>query len=297
MKKWFRGIAILLVVVSTILIFLIPYKRAVTLHASIGSPLPATYRAMTDQQFWNRVDSSSFLITKRLLNEVELSFQHDGQTVSGNILAYPLSPDSTAIHWTAELPPQKGLFKNVSNYLAALSIQHGMKECLRALDRYCSDPKNVYGFPIREGKTKDTMLLALRFTTSIYPSVKEVYDHIVKLRSVALSLSAMQTGTPMLNIRQQDSSFLTMVALPINKQVVAGGNSDVFFVRMLPGRFLVMEVKGGPETLKFAHRMFSLYIQENKETAMAIPFDYLITDRSIQPDSADWRTDIYWPVM
>jgi hypothetical protein len=65
---------------------------------------------------------------------------------------------------------------------------------------------------------------------------------------------------------------------------------------MVPGRFLKTEVTGGPYIIEHAHKMMQQYFEDYKRTSMAIPFEYLVTDRSKEPDTAKWVTRIYGPV-
>ena len=85
-----------------------------------------------------------------------------------------------------------------------------------------------------------------------------------------------------------------MVALPVNKKIDNKG--DVFFVRMVPGRFLTSEVTGGPYTIQHAHRMMDQYFKDFNRTTMAIPFEYIVTDRLKETDTSKWVTRIYGPV-
>lgn len=101
----------------------------------------------------------------------------------------------------------------------------------------------------------------------------------------------------MLNLSTTDSlSFTCMVGLPIDRIVETSYNSSTRFVRMVPGQFLTAEVKGGPYTIKKAHQMMQLYFQDYKRTAMAIPFEYLVTDRLAEKDTTQWITKLYAPV-
>ena len=99
----------------------------------------------------------------------------------------------------------------------------------------------------------------------------------------------------MLNISTTDSStFNCMVAVPIDK--ILNDSSAISFVRMIPGRFLVTQVTGGPYTISNAHRMMEQYFKDFNRTSMAIPFEYLVTDRLKEPDTSKWVTKIYGPV-
>ncbi|MBS1565351.1 MAG: hypothetical protein JST39_13240, partial [Bacteroidetes bacterium] len=73
-------------------------------------------------------------------------------------------------------------------------------------------------------------------------------------------------------------------------------NDNIFFRKMVPGAFMVTDVRGGDETVVYALSQMRLYFDDYKKTSMAIPFAALITDRQQEPDSSRWVTRIYAPV-
>jgi hypothetical protein len=89
--------------------------------------------------------------------------------------------------------------------------------------------------------------------------------------------------------------YQLMVALPINKEIPVSGR---FFNTRIPlNRFWVTRVHGGDATVKEALHQFQLYVQDYHRTLMALPFQQLITDRSAEPDTTRWITDIYVPLF
>jgi hypothetical protein len=66
---------------------------------------------------------------------------------------------------------------------------------------------------------------------------------------------------------------------------------------MVLGDILVTEVRGGPHHIKKGLQQLEYYLNDYQRTSPAIPFESLITDRSIQPDTAQWVTRIYYPVI
>jgi len=87
------------------------------------------------------------------------------------------------------------------------------------------------------------------------------------------------------------------VSLAIPVSGVIGGKGDISFTRLVPGRYLITDVKGGPATVDRALGALKDYIRDHQRTVMAIPFQSLITNRMQEPDSSKWVTKIYYPVM
>ena len=119
---------------------------------------------------------------------------------------------------------------------------------------------------------------------------------IAKLQAYVKENGALQTGYPMLNVSHpDDKQYAVMIALPVNKILAEKG--DIVYKRMIPGGFLTTTVTGGNGAVTNAYHQMEQYFQDYRNTAMAIPFMYLITDRSQEKDSSKWVTKLYFPVM
>ena len=86
-----------------------------------------------------------------------------------------------------------------------------------------------------------------------------------------------------------------MVAIPVSKSIPT--NNNFLFKRMVPGKILVTEVKGGTYTTGEALKQLEIYRSDNHLRSPAIPFESLVTDRSREPDTSKWVTKIYYPVF
>jgi hypothetical protein len=65
---------------------------------------------------------------------------------------------------------------------------------------------------------------------------------------------------------------------------------------MVPGKFIVTDVVGGSHTIAQTYQQIHHYFQDYRRTSMAIPFEYLVTDRQQVTDTSKWLTRIYAPV-
>jgi len=63
------------------------------------------------------------------------------------------------------------------------------------------------------------------------------------------------------------------------------------------GNILITEVKGGPGEIKKAYEQITHYVTDYKRLAPAIPFESMVTDRTVEKDSSQWITRIYYPVI
>ena len=58
-----------------------------------------------------------------------------------------------------------------------------------------------------------------------------------------------------------------------------------------------MTVHAGPyETLGQTHNAVQAWIREQGLAPAGVPWEVYVTDPMATPDTADWRTEVYWPV-
>jgi hypothetical protein len=139
-------------------------------------------------------------------------------------------------------------------------------------------------------------LLSYSDTLKSYPSPQLYYQWIDRLEKYATTHNA-KTGLPMLNIRAiGNDCYFTRVALPIDKQLT--GDNGIEFKRMPGGgKLLVTEVEGGPSLVEKGFIEMENYREDHNQVSPAIPFQSLVTDRRLQPDTARWITKLCWPIM
>jgi hypothetical protein len=295
MKKWIIGILIMALIFLSLTYLLIPSTFRIVNVIFVKSNVNAVQRTLSHQQLWDKWSSGEFTITKVLSNGINVSSSSKGRAVMGQIIVIPLRDDSSGIRWESSLPSATGPLERISGYLNASSLKEKMKQAMDQLKVFCAKDSNVYGINIKQTSTKDTFLLATKFNVDQYPTTNEIYRHIHAIKLFIAEKHLAQTSFPMLNVTSNDSGqYRCMVAVPVNK--IAQGKADIFFVRMVPGRFLTAEQKGGPATISQSHESMKLYFKDYKRTSMAIPFESLVTDRTREKDTANWVTRLYYPV-
>jgi len=293
--KIFIAILFIIVIAGIIIYLLIPSPIIVSNSITFKTSSNGAYRTLINQDNWNRWSPQTFSVSKKLINTIELDFKNKNTAIPVSILLIPLSKDSVRISWKATFPEVANPVSKIKQYLQAVSTRNEMDETLKKFQTFVERNENIYGIHIQETSTSDTLLVATRFTSTTLPSSQLVYSNIDKLRAYTAAAGANISGPPMLNISTIDSTlFSCMVALPIDK--IVDDNGPIFFVRMVPGRFLTTEVTGGPHTILFAHRMMDQYFKDFNRVFMAIPFEYLVTDRMKETDTTKWVTKVYGPV-
>lgn len=238
---------------------------------------------------------AAYKITRLSRNSVDLTIDKGNSKTNSTLQFFPFNADSVAIIWKASLASGQNPFGKVQRYWQAISIKKDMTNILLNLHSFLGNKENIYGINIQKTSTTDTLLVAAKSVSQVYPNQEMIYNSINMLTEFIAKKGALQTGAPMLNITKvNNNQYQYMVAVPTN--VPLPGEGNVFLRRMIRGSFLVTEVKGGINAVNNATNNMENYIADYKKTVMAIPFQSLLTDRSKETDSAKWITKIYFPV-
>ncbi|MEO5783322.1 MAG: hypothetical protein ABIQ07_08635 [Ginsengibacter sp.] len=207
----------------------------------------------------------------------------------------PINSDSVAIQWKGQSASISDPVKRFKNYLDSKKIEKGIEDILQSMKIFLENKDSLYGIHIDQIQVKDTLLVATKYSSITYPTTTEIYTLIKSLKDFISKQEAIETNYPMLNIMQDSGRFSTMVAIPVNKLIPTKNN--FLSKRMVPGKILITEVRGGDYTANQALKQIELYMNDYHLTPPAIPFQSLVTDRSKEPDTTKWITKIFYPVM
>lgn len=316
MKKWLLGLLIPFLIFLGFIYIFIPGKLIVTKIAAVDCTINGTNRYLSQPERWSRwwpsnVNASvitqksdstfingrcTYRVTKRLYNGIEVSIKYgEDSSITSTINFIPMAHDSVVLQWGYAIKSSLNPITRMEQYNKARRIKNSMSEILGSLKSFLEKPENVYGIKIKRISTNDTLLIATKSILHNYPSTSDIYDLINTLRNYIRKQDASETGTPIMNVEKTDSmQFKLMVAVPTNKILQDEGN--IFFVRMIPGSFMSTEVSGGVYSVNHAFSQLQLFMNDYQKTSMAIPFNALITDRTMEPDTSKWITRLYQPV-
>jgi hypothetical protein len=293
----------------------IPSKLEISKVEYINCNVNGAFRVLSNEKTWGewwpedssvnkRNDTSSHLffykgysyhLSEKLYNAIKLSITHANDTIESKIIIIKLNIDSVVVRWDCVL---KTSFNPVSRILKlneAEKIKNNMSEILSNLKIFLENKENIYGINLHVIMSKDSTMVLTKKISSTYLTTNEIYSLIGNLKKYIASQKAKENNFPMLHIKiLNDSTFETMVAIPVNKELQ--GNGQISFSRFVPWKVLTAEVKGGDKTVQEALHQMKVFISDYQKTAMAIPFESLVTDRSKEPDTTKWVTNIYTPV-
>jgi effector-binding domain-containing protein len=173
-----------------------------------------------------------------------------------------------------------------------------MEDILLSLENFQKETRNIYGVHIGRTTLRDSVLVSISKKTSAYPNPTLIYSLVDQLKKYISSQNAAPTNYPMLNVSgNKDTGYLAMVGLPTSRELPGNGTILTKRLRQFPDKILVAEVKGGQEHIDMAFDAITKYMEDNHLSAPAIPFQYLVTDRTKVTDPDKWITLVYFPIV
>ncbi|HVU58702.1 MAG TPA: hypothetical protein VHD83_26765 [Puia sp.] len=313
MKKWIIGIvAVILFLLAAVYIF-IPSRLEVSALGMMKCNAQAAFRQVGQRERWAKwwpggpsdvngqrvfrygndvynMDASHYPLT-------EVSIQHDGAEIKTRMSVVAIATqDSSAIYWQCDLNTGLNPLSRLRQYFYGRALQHDMHAIFSKLRPFLQDERNIYDLKVSWGGTPDTFLVATKSFYHNYPTTQDIYRQLDKLKQYVAKEGTVISGYPMDNITPlSDSGYELMTALPTKRAL--DGKGDIFFRRLVPAKFLIAEVKGGDHSVREGWVHFREYVTDHERTVMAIPWEYLVTDRLREPDTTKWSTWLYYPVF
>lgn len=236
-----------------------------------------------------------YLINEYKYNAISIQTKDKNFSINSSIYFIQLNTDTVQVEWKYSLTAASGPFSRLRLYWVAKKIRHNLVSVMKSMKAFLEKQGNVYGVNFYETMSKDSTLVVTKGTYSSYPSTTEIYNLISQLKKYIAAQGAKENNFPMLNVKKlNESEFETMVAISINKYLP--GNGEIFFRRFVPWKMQAADVRGGSYTVEDALKQMKIYMNDYHKTAMALPFQSLVTDRSKQPDTLQWITRIYTPI-
>lgn len=294
--------------VAGIYIF-IPARLNIVQITPVTGTVPGVYRVLTNGQKWQVwwpgtrangnafvFNNTSFTVTKKLLNTLEIDIDQNGQPLNSTLHIFPVAGDTITLNWSCSFATGTNPVKRIQRYRQAVDLKNNMDSVLRHFKTFAEKKENIYDITFHETIFRDSFLLSTKTYQPQYPGVATIYSQLNTLKQYSTAHRARQNGTPFINITPlSPSGYQLMTAIPLDRQIPE--NAQFFSQRIPMNRFLVTRVQGGSTAIDHAMHQFQLYIQDYQRTVMALPFQQLITDRSKEPDTTRWITDIYYPLF
>jgi len=304
---WIAGAAALAV---TGIPMLLPEDREVRLTTDIPAPAAAVLRRLTQpggmatwwpgtagpDSAWS-LGQGQFRFREAYVASISLSARHGSLPTDLSIGAAG-STSATTLTLTANTRLSANPWVRLRETLAHGTVRADLEALLLQLAGRFANPDDLYRFHIEKQQVRDATLVSLKQDFDHYPGTEEVYALIARVRTHIAGKGARETNHPMLNIYPQEGGrrLTAQVAVPTDRELPAEG--PFLLKRMLPGgNILMAEVRGGRSRVDSCLQALEDYVRDRNVMSPAIPFQSLVTDRTVEKDSTRWVTRVYYPVF
>jgi hypothetical protein len=313
MKRLIILFSILLIAVITSIYIFIPNQVTINQNVLVKASKDGLSRKLFDEKKWSdwwpgtatkndhgygfAYNNSVFSIDKQTIGSIFILVVNKKTSATTALSAINRAIDTTQLVWTGTIPTSYNPFRRLQIYFESKKLVKEMDSVLKKLQSFYSRTENVYDYGIKKEAVVDSFLVSTYAESKNYPSTDYTYHLIDQLKKYIADHGAKESRPPMLNVSTTDSiNYLTRVAVPVDRIMPSANN--ISFKRMpAGGNILVVDVKGGPLSINNAFHQVQNYISDYHQSAPAIPFFSLVTDRRTEPDTTKWLTRIYYPVM
>ncbi len=310
LKKIFAGLFILSTLALAGIYLLIPANISIDDTVLISTTDAHVFQFLTHKDQWPKwwpgtsatlntqyqYKNNLYSIQNASNDAITLTIGNPKLTLNTHLSFIATGADNVKVTWIGVKKTGLNPIDRFNTYRQTIRIRNDMNIVLQHLKQFLEDDKNVYHIDVKINRVKDPLILATKIVLPHYPQMAQVYELIAMLKQQIRQQHGVEADPPMLNVHQTDNSkYEVMVGIPITKTIETSGNT--FINKMVLGNIMETRVKGGLNTVHDAFAQLENYKKDHHLTSPAMPFESLITDRTIEADTTKWITKIYYPIF
>ena len=311
MKKWLIGGVILFLLGCQ---FLIPKEVNVSKTIVANANLNAVFRFLGNDSNWAtwwpatksdprtpgrfQLGKYSFRKNQTRYNAFGIEIINKEKKNNSTLNLLPVGYDSVQIVWTTSLKAGgNNPFSKILFFFEVRNLRKSFQTILSALDIHVSKVKNLYGFDIRPERIQVEHTASTRKTLPRFPTNDDVYALIRSIENLIAKQQLKVEGLPVFHIRAEDSvNYDLLVAIPVDKPITDSGE---FKAKKLlrNGKILVTEFNGSWDMSKKALKAMETFAIDHHFRNIALPYQIFLNDRTVEKDTAKWKTRLSYPVL
>ena len=307
-KKIYIGLGLVIIFITIPFIF-IPKKVIIRSINFSTMPIDGMGRTIIDSQLLKKfqlnenniftIENLPFKLQKINTLGTQFTFNSVFKSLqlAGSFDIINKNKDTSLLVLTYEFNKSLNPITQYIQYFQAHQIKKKQIIILEDFKKILNDVHFIYGIQIKRDTVKNLLYLTTSKLFNANPTIPEIYTMIYNLKNYIDKQNTKILSHPMLNITSiyNTNQYQVTVAFATEKELK--NNQNFLFKRMIRGDILIAQIQGGFDKIKTAQAQINQYIQDNRLTTPAIPFEVLITDRLIEKDSTKWVTELHYPVI
>jgi hypothetical protein len=257
------------------------------------------------QQWWpgQKKDNNLYVfrnyyyrVNKIMLNNVDLTLSNKNDSVRGLLAIVGDSNGLTTFQWNSTFKLPFNPFARLRQYREWKNIESNIISLLESTSNFFDKQENIYGMKIQVETVKDSSLITYSRLLNHYPTTEEAYNMIGMIKEFIEKNGGNENNNPMMHVQViGPTEFGVMVAVPTVGDLPSEGNFKS--KKMVLGNILTGEVRGGIYKIIQAELELKNFATDFKRISPAIPYQSLITNRLLEPDTSKWITRLYYPIF
>lgn len=291
MKRPLLVTAIVIVVLVTAALIPVTEKDYIVLQA----PLNNTLHAVQELKYWQQwhpdmpADTAGIQVSGERLTAGRLTVEVITTTPFGILVKQSLNGDESIYSLSVKPSDDPNLSRVEIRFGTRLLrliwdeivnfLPTGPNRLLLALNRYLTDTKAFYGFPIEYTPVTDTLVITVDGSANTRFIKDSITNYLQTLRTFAADSRLIITDSPMAYIQRTEQPVKNLMAgLPVNREVPV--KSPIEYQRMPQGRMVTIDFKGPYSQIQDAYRAGDRFINDYNLKTVALPYEryYSISD-------------------
>lgn len=288
---------------------LVPLASTPTVSVNIAANPQAIFRHLlvdsTWRHWWPEQPSSKelavdgFTVKKGniLLNAMELTASKEG-------IDYPIvfqlvskSDYEVEVIFRSSVDIPHSPLARIDALRQASKLKAMFTRLATALKNHYTPEENLYQIKIVEEVVPFPFVITTSRNAAERPTTAEVYAMIDQLTDYLKKTGSTSRFQPMLHVSEQGkNNYFIQVGIPIDEPL-----PDTELIKckrfLKGGQILRSSINKTTVSITTAMKQMELYVQDHHLFQVAIPYQYLVTNRRQVPDSLEWKTDLYFPVI
>jgi effector-binding domain-containing protein len=224
---------------------------------------------------------------------LEMDFMENGK--ANGKFVFVESDTGTLVKWIMESDLGNKPISRWFGLFMDKMVGNDFEKGLATLNQFCIANLENAGPKVKEEQVPAQTILTIRDTCSqatLGSKLGIFYEKISQLIKIKkLSIS----GAPFAIYHKFSlQSFDLEAGIPVNARIESSGD---IICKEIPVQKTVMATYLGPyENIGIVYASIERYIKDKKLTITGPPWEVYITDPLMEPDTAKWQTDIYFPI-
>lgn len=226
---------------------------------------------------------------------IYLLFDYGEKGSSAGKFIFEKTAQGTKVTWSIESNLGKNPFSRWIGLFSDNLIGPDLEKGLMNLDESVNHNNSIYGFEIIDCELTPGVYLSVRDTASYGTVSAKMTLMFNKISGFLKSRNLSPTGPPFTVFHSHSIPYFDIEAgMPVSTRADTKNGINCYSLDYR--KALMVKYFGSRKQVSKAYIALESFIKENGLLVAGSPWEEYITNPSIEPDTAKWQTNIYFPV-